>query len=75
MIRLMTAPTNWDELVRETEIVLRENRVALERSEHTAERLVTSIREYKLAMGDLLREAGIELPGSGTTARRSRGVI
>lgn len=75
MIQAMRAQWAQDEMKREVEEILARNRAVIESSGRTMERFDAVFREYQMAMGDLLREAGIELPGHGPTALRSRGLI
>lgn len=70
MVHAMTEPVKQDALEREAEEILRENRIVLERSEHTGERLLAGWYAYTEAVHDLLREAGIELPQRDARRRR-----
>ena len=62
MISLMAEPIDHDELMREAEAVLRDNRIALARSEHTGERMMVAWDRYTRTMDNILRRLGVELP-------------
>lgn len=62
MIQLMREPVERDALDIEIEDVLRENRIALVRSEGLGERMLAAWHRYSIGMDNLLRRLGVELP-------------
>lgn len=70
MIRLMAEPIEKDELMREAEIVLRDNRIALARSEHTGERMMVAWDRYTRSVDNILRSLGVEVPPPSGRQRR-----
>jgi hypothetical protein len=70
MIRLMTEQVERDDLMREAEIVLRDNRFALVRSEGVGERMLEAWHKYSTGMDELLRELGVDWPPGERRPRR-----
>lgn len=58
--------------MREAEIVLRDNRIALERSEGVGERMLEAWHRYSTGMDELLRDLGVEWPPRGWRPRPRR---
>ncbi len=72
MIRLMTEPIEQDELLREAEIVLRDNRIALVRSEGVGERMMVAWDRYTRSVDNILCRIGVELSPPSERQRRPR---